>query len=185
MVPYLSALLTTRDLTAPKPRAPLREYGAASRIATTGKQEMRDCGDCRLCCKVLDIPELEKPAGVWCKHACDAGCAIYKQPERPEVCGTYECAWLTGYFEERHQPNRSKLVVGRKEPPDKNLSAWWTVNEALPGAANTRLGRQILKLLKEQSQDGIVIYPPEGGGRRLIMPYSREERFYDRKGERI
>ena len=52
---------------------------------------MRTCGDCTLCCQVLDIPELTKPAGRLCVHA-NAGCNIY--PDRPEPCRTFTCGWL-------------------------------------------------------------------------------------------
>ena len=28
----------------------------------------RECGSCSLCCKVYNVPEIEKPAGKWCRH---------------------------------------------------------------------------------------------------------------------
>jgi len=28
----------------------------------------RQCGDCSLCCKVLGIPELDKPKDSWCAN---------------------------------------------------------------------------------------------------------------------
>ena len=54
----------------------------------------KECGSCTMCCKVLDIEELEKPAGPLCGH-CSAskGCSIYKK--RPQVCRDFECEWLT------------------------------------------------------------------------------------------
>ena len=56
----------------------------------------RSCGTCSLCCKVAAIPELQKPAGVWCVHARPGkgGCSIYDSPERPGVCRTFQCAWV-------------------------------------------------------------------------------------------
>ena len=33
----------------------------------------RQCGDCSLCCKVLGIPELNKPKDAWCPQLCAAG----------------------------------------------------------------------------------------------------------------
>src|SRR4051794_5389247 len=29
---------------------------------------MRQCGDCSLCCKVMEIATLDKPPGSWCWH---------------------------------------------------------------------------------------------------------------------
>jgi hypothetical protein len=53
----------------------------------------RGCGPCTLCCKVMAINELEKPAGAWCGHcAKGSGCAIYDA--RPTSCRTFSCAWL-------------------------------------------------------------------------------------------
>ena len=52
-----------------------------------------DCQSCNLCCKLLDIPVLEKPAGQWCGH-CDqgTGCTIYDT--RPAPCREFTCLWL-------------------------------------------------------------------------------------------
>ena len=50
------------------------------------------CGDCSFCCKVLEIEELEKPAGPWCPFCLDGhGCSTY--PTRPDVCREFECLW--------------------------------------------------------------------------------------------
>ena len=58
---------------------------------------MYKCGSCCLCCKILWIPELEKPAGVWCQH-CKPGnkrpCSIYDK--RYPVCKAFQCSWLKG-----------------------------------------------------------------------------------------
>jgi hypothetical protein len=52
----------------------------------------RDCGDCTLCCSVLliDTPQIQKPAGVTCRHCVD-GCAVYQT--RPQACRDFLCAW--------------------------------------------------------------------------------------------
>jgi uncharacterized protein len=53
----------------------------------------KSCGSCGLCCKVLEIGELPKPAGIYCPHcAIGTGCGIY--PERPDPCRNFLCAWL-------------------------------------------------------------------------------------------
>lgn len=52
---------------------------------------MKSCGPCTLCCTVLDIPELAKPAGRPCVHL-GQGCGIY--PDRPSPCRVFTCGWL-------------------------------------------------------------------------------------------
>ena len=46
-----------------------------------------------MCCIVLEIEELAKPAGPACPNCVHPGCAIYAA--RPQVCRDFECEWLT------------------------------------------------------------------------------------------
>lgn len=89
----------------------LEQVGAA--VDDAGRAKGRICGDCRLCCKTLEVPELQKPAGKWCGHAYvepgGAMCSIYDK--RPESCRAFQCMWLKGYFEDRDRPDRTRLVV--------------------------------------------------------------------------
>lgn len=76
----------------------------------------RSCGSCSMCCKVLGIPELDKPADKWCQH-CDPGndgCTIYE--DRPPVCRTFECIWLQDgkniapVFKDSDRPDKIGIV---------------------------------------------------------------------------
>ena len=49
------------------------------------------CGECTLCCKLLETHDIASEIGVYCHH-CKDGCTIYD--ERPEECRTYQCMWL-------------------------------------------------------------------------------------------
>jgi len=52
----------------------------------------RLCGSCMLCCKVMRVPELNKPSGTLCSHALPGkGCAI--REHRPRSCRTFFCGW--------------------------------------------------------------------------------------------
>jgi hypothetical protein len=75
----------------------------------------RSCGDCTLCCKVMAVEALGKPAGSWCSHCKPGrGCLIYET--RPEECRHYSCLWLTDrWFGEHWKPSRSKLVLTLSE----------------------------------------------------------------------
>lgn len=53
------------------------------------------CQTCNLCCKLLGVLEIEKPAHTWCSHCAPGreGCTIYET--RPGSCQTYECFYYT------------------------------------------------------------------------------------------
>ncbi|HEV2082512.1 MAG TPA: YkgJ family cysteine cluster protein [Brevundimonas sp.] len=54
---------------------------------------MKDCGDCGLCCKLMGVTELAKPAGRWCGHfRRTVGCDAYDA--RPASCRAFNCTWL-------------------------------------------------------------------------------------------
>lgn len=69
----------------------------------------RECGDCTLCCKLLGVKELNKPAHEWCKH-CDIGkgCRIYTQ--RPNECQNFTCMWWAGMTPEELKPDKVHAV---------------------------------------------------------------------------
>ena len=53
----------------------------------------RSCGSCTLCCKLFPVPELDKPAGRWCRHIAQGrGCGIHLT--RPPVCRAFWCQWI-------------------------------------------------------------------------------------------
>jgi len=56
----------------------------------------RHCGSCTLCCKLLPVRELAKPANTKCQHQSSKGCGIYRQPGFPNSCHLWSCRWLVG-----------------------------------------------------------------------------------------
>lgn len=71
----------------------------------------RDCGTCTLCCKVYDVPALEKPAGKWCRHCTPGrGCGIHET--RPQHCRSFHCLWMTQtWLGPEWKPERCKMVL--------------------------------------------------------------------------
>ena len=66
----------------------LHEDDAALQSQLAQPAPGKTCGSCTLCCKVVGIAELKKPADVWCGHCNKAkGCRIYDT--RPQVCRKY------------------------------------------------------------------------------------------------
>ena len=68
----------------------------------TKDEEPRECGPCRMCCK-LD--------GVWCKEVSEKGCAIHDAPSRPETCKLYSCAWKLGALLPDARPDKTKVLA--------------------------------------------------------------------------
>lgn len=70
----------------------------------------RVCGACTLCCQFYGVAEIDKPAGVWCRHCGPAGCGIH--PTRPQACRNFECFWLMDpAFPEDLRPDRCGVVA--------------------------------------------------------------------------
>jgi hypothetical protein len=71
----------------------------------------RVCGECSLCCKIIAVDVLQKPAGVWCGHCLKtSGCSIYGR--RPDECRQFNCGWLVNpEFGDEWYPRRSKMVL--------------------------------------------------------------------------
>lgn len=91
----------------------------------------RSCGTCTLCCKVFDVPSLEKPAGQWCKHCSPGrGCGIHET--RPQHCRSFHCMWMTtDFLGPDWKPERSKFVL-TIDPASRNLLV--QVDPGQPGA---------------------------------------------------
>ena len=80
--------------------------------APPGRHSGRECGSCSLCCRVLEIAELNKPAHTWCRHCRPGkgGCSIYA--DRPPVCRGFACMWLLdASWPEHWFPQRARMVI--------------------------------------------------------------------------
>jgi hypothetical protein len=72
----------------------------------------RHCGDCTLCCRLLPVRELAKPANTRCQHQGNKGCAIYHRAGFPISCAVWSCRWLTGHdTADMQRPDRSGWVI--------------------------------------------------------------------------
>ena len=73
----------------------------------------RSCAGCTLCCKIMAVPEYNKPRNQWCGK-CDIGrgCKIYA--DRPQSCRDFRCIYLLdASFAEHWKPSRSHMVLTR------------------------------------------------------------------------
>jgi hypothetical protein len=90
------------------------QYGAEGNVEIHFKAEGngRACGDCQLCCKLVPVPVIQKPAGKRCQHAKHGkGCTIYEN--RPFDCRSWSCRWLADKpnTEMLNRPDRSHFVI--------------------------------------------------------------------------
>jgi hypothetical protein len=71
----------------------------------------KPCGDCGMCCKILRINVLDKPAGLWCRHfRKGAGCSIHESS--PVECQRFQCYWsISEALGDEWRPDRSKLLI--------------------------------------------------------------------------
>lgn len=69
-----------------------------------------------MCCKSLQIDELDKPMGLMCENCvAGAGCAIYES--RPQVCRDFLCEWLMDRnLSSIYRPDRIGVIF--MEDPD-------------------------------------------------------------------
>jgi len=52
---------------------------------------------------------MDKPRLQWCKHACEAGCAIHDQA-RPDICTQFHCYWQVSGWGEDLRPDNCGVI---------------------------------------------------------------------------
>ena len=137
----------------------------------------RTCGDCALCCKVMAIEELAKPAGQWCRH-CKPGRGCQIHDSRPDECRDFNCLWLIDErFGPHWRPNKSKLVLTasedgievrcdpgfpeawRKEPYHSQIRRWAASGEARDVTVLIVINERMILLTAEQEFDLGIVRP--------------------------
>jgi hypothetical protein len=106
---------------------------ADSVIDTLKQASGRECGECSLCCYLLDIDDdnLKKPGEKWCPHfRAGCGCTIY--PERPLKCRGFACGWLTGGLGDHWYPKKSRIVAHRFLDKAGMLAVSFVVHPRVP-----------------------------------------------------
>lgn len=73
---------------------------------------MRACGSCTLCCKLVPVEEIGKPAGQRCPAQRHGGCTVYRRPNFPMSCHAWSCRWLTNDdAADLRRPDRAHYVI--------------------------------------------------------------------------
>jgi hypothetical protein len=79
--------------------------GQAKRRREAGER-ISWCRTCTYCCVLPKIVALDKPMYRPCKHIANQGCGVFGQPERPQACMSYDCAYLSARLTESPERNR-------------------------------------------------------------------------------
>ncbi len=114
----------------------------------------RACGDCSLCCKLLEIEELRKPEGQWCRHCRPGagGCTVYE--ERPRACETFTCRWLINpAIGDAWCPTKCRMVIFTA--PDHNMGGSMLAVYVDPGSPNVWRGEPYHAQLVEWACAGL------------------------------
>lgn len=142
------------------------------------------CGSCTLCCKVMSVPEIEKPSGAWCSD-CDPGhgCNVYD--ERPKSCREFECVWLqmqagdTNWAPEL-RPDRSHVVfmVTQKD----KLAIY--VDPARPDADTKPDVRRFIEIAKQNRLRPVSVVAGKGAVEREFNDPVINQQIRERHGIR-
>jgi len=149
----------------------MRHIAKSLEVRAVGSKRGKQCGDCTLCCKVMAIEQLAKPAGSWCPR-CKAGRGCMSYDSRPGECRDYDCLWLIDdRLDQCWKPNRSKLVLTtsqdgieircdpgfrdawRKEPFRSQIHAWTVAGETHDVTVLVIVGEKMILLTPDREFD--------------------------------
>ena len=138
-----------------------------------GRKPFRVCGSCSLCCKLLKVEALDKPAGEWCKHCVPGeGCGIYA--DRPEGCKFWMCEWLVNRdLRDEWFPAKSKIVIDRTMNEHGKRMIRFVVD---PGYPNRWREEPWYHVIKSVAKNGMGIWQTviEVGDRNWIVFPNKE-----------
>ena len=128
----------------------------------------KNCGECGMCCKLLTIQSLDKPAGAWCGHfKRAAGCGVYD--ERPLACRGFICLWLDSEkLDEAWRPDRAKFLM-YTEKDGQRLNVIVDPNQ--PGAWKREPYYRRLKAMSELALEGRELVVCIGDRRIVVFPH--------------
>lgn len=140
---------------------------------------MRKCNECTLCCKLLPVGQINKPANTVCANQRSKGCRVYGTNAFPSHCGIWSCLWLLDESVPLPRPDRARYVIDPSpEFAEINghtvdvLQIW--IDPRCPTAhrdpalrdwlANRWATHKQLAIVRHDSLSGTVLIPPSASG---------------------
>lgn len=127
-----------------------------------------------MCCKLIEVEELNKPMHKMCPNfEPDCGCLIYGH--RPTVCRTFKCEWLNGEGPDDMRPDKSKVVLVRRQAVIENDDNTTSFADALFAICDTQhpeaykagaAGQYIYKAMRDKE---VVFVVHKDGSKRLRL----------------
>jgi hypothetical protein len=135
----------------------------------------RRCNECTLCCRLVPVGEIGKPANTVCPQQRSKGCRVYGTRSFPRACRLWSCLWFTNDSVPLQRPDRSHYVIdGALDfvqldgEPFKALQIW--VDPRFPNAHRDPALRAWLEvrwethnelaLVRFDSASALVLIPP-------------------------
>ena len=69
------------------------------------------CGNCTVCCNILRIDEINKPAHVKCSNCSGTGCRIHNESNYPKACSSFECAYVANNWSKKLRPDKCGVMI--------------------------------------------------------------------------
>lgn len=145
----------------------------------------RRCGRCSLCCKLVPVPSLGKPAFQRCQYirTSDKGCcSIYGQ--HPHDCKGWTCMWTVNSMMRLPRPDRAHYVIDvlpdqvrayqLGEEMDVQVLQIW-VDPAFPDSHRDPALRAWLAAHAERTQMAAIVRCGQGDVGLVLIPPSMSE----------
>jgi len=132
------------------------------------KKSKHICGDCKACCTVLGVSELEKPMYQTCNKVCASGCSIYQK--RPKECQTYECFYFKNNYDAELRPDKLGVIIDIQET---KLGLTIVAREVWPKASEQEKCRNLFDILMK-NLDACVYIIGDNGYRSVLTPLNKK-----------
>lgn len=141
-------------------------------------RDHRSCGDCVACCvylRIEDAPKMRKGGLERCRYltvivvepnaadeekrrytgaSCKGNCTVYTdQEKKPDVCNTYECAWMQGYGWEEHRPDKILMLFDTTKHVENALEA----KPLAEGQELTQIGKDAIDAFSQSTNKCVVV----------------------------
>jgi hypothetical protein len=135
---------------------------------------MKDCGECALCCKLIEVPGLAV-AGQWCPH-CSPGtsngcCTIHDS--RPEFCKGFHCFWRAEEWPDDLRPDKCKVIF-EALPGVKTILI--SVEPSRPDAWKKRKILEVIEKLRKKGRPLVLktkkdseMFIPDGWSQQKVL----------------